>query len=205
LKNWKDDLLQASKDLYKEKLVAGTSGNLSMYDQEKGLMVITPSSIAYETMLLEDLVLMDLDGTIIEGNRRPSSEWKMHAKIYKERKDIGAVIHTHSPYATSFAVCNEEIPVILIEMVFFLGGDVKVAKFNMPGSEELGTEALKVLSDRKACLLSNHGTLSVGSNLSSAFESAIYLEDSAKIYHLAKISGNVHVIEPEFVKKMRGE
>ncbi|MGL5328126.1 MAG: class II aldolase/adducin family protein, partial [Peptostreptococcaceae bacterium] len=105
MENWRAKLLQISKDLYKEKLVAGTSGNISMYDKEKELMIITPSSTAYETMVEEDLVIMKLDGTIIEGYKRPSSEWKMHAKVYIEREDIGAVVHTHSPYATSFAVC----------------------------------------------------------------------------------------------------
>lgn len=204
MENWREKLLSISKDLYKEKLVAGTSGNISMYDKEKDLMIITPSSTAYETMILEDLVVMKLDGTIVEGYKRPSSEWQMHAKVYKERADVGAVVHTHSPYATSFAVCQEEIPVILIEMVPFLGGDVKVAKFDMPGSEGLGIEALKVLEERKGCLLSNHGTLSIGKNIDCAFEASIYLEDAAKIYHLAKLSGDVKVISDEIVEKMRG-
>ncbi len=204
LKERKEELLETSKRLYNEKLVAGTSGNISVYIPEEDIMIITPGSLSYETMKLEDLVSLKLDGTIVGGSKKPSSEWRMHAKFYKEREDISGIVHTHSPYATAFAVCQEAIPVILIEMVFFLGGDVPVAKFAMPGSEQIGIEALAVMAARTSCLLSNHGTLSVGKDLSTAFESAIYLEDAAKIYNLAKSSGNVQIIPEKFVEKMKG-
>ena len=132
MKNWKQELLETAKKLYKEKLVAGTSGNISVYNKKTKEMLITPTGTDYEMMVLDDLVVMKLDGTIMEGHNKPSSEWKMHAKVYVEREDVGGVVHTHSPYATGFAVCNEGIPVILIEMIPFLGGDVQVAKFDMP-------------------------------------------------------------------------
>ena len=196
-------LLNMTRRSYEEALFAGTSGNLSVYDREKETMIITPSSIPYETMKEEDLVLMKLSGEIIEGRHRPSSEWRMHAAVYKEREEVGAVVHTHSPYATSFAVNREPLPIILIEMIPFLGGDMLVADFAMPGTEDVGREALKVLKGRNACLMSNHGVLAVGENLEQAHIRAIYAEDAAKIYSLAKSNGQVKEVPGEFVEIMK--
>lgn len=198
-------VLETARKMYAEELVAGTSGNTSSYDKERGLMAITPSSIPYLDMEVEDIVLMQLDGTIVDAKHKPSSEWKMHAKIYIERSDVTAVVHTHSPYATGFAVCNKRIPVILIEMVPYIGGDVPVAKYAQPGSESLGDEALKVLHNRTGCLLANHGTISIGSNMRDAYESAVYIEDAAKIYNYATTVGEVVEISEEDIKQMRGE
>ena len=203
---WKETkkiLLKMAHRSYEEALFAGTSGNLSVYDREKETMIITPSSIPYETMEEKDLVLMRLTGEIIEGKHKPSSEWRMHAAVYKERKDVGAVVHTHSPYATSFAVNRESIPVILIEMIPFLGGDVMVADFALPGTEDVGLEALKVLKGRNACLMSNHGVLAVGETLEQAHIRAIYVEDAAKIYSLARSNGDVKEVPEEFVEIMK--
>lgn len=199
----KEQLLQVTRRSYQEQLFAGTSGNLSIYNREEGIMAITPSSIPYETMEAGDMVLMRLDGEIVEGIHKPSSEWRMHAAVYLGRSDISALLHTHSPYATSFAVNQEAIPVILIEMVYFLGGDVPVARFALPGTEEVGKEALRVLSGRHACLMSNHGVLAVGGDLEQAHLRAVYAEDAAKIYSLAKSNGSVQIIPEEYVTAMR--
>ncbi len=199
----KEELLKILKKSYKNSLMAGTSGNGSIYNHREGYMIVSPSSVEYESMTIEDMVVMKLDGEIIEGHREPSSEWKMHAQVYIERKDITAVLHTHSPYATGFAVCNLEIPVILIEMIPFIGGDVKVSEIGLPGSIDLGIKALKVLKDRKACLLANHGTLAIGETLQKTYMSAVYLEDAAKIYNLAKNSGEVKLVSKELIQEMR--
>ncbi|MCY6483407.1 class II aldolase/adducin family protein [Clostridium aestuarii] len=203
LNELKHELLKTAKSSYNLGLVAGTSGNVSVYDKETDSMIITASSVPYDTMTLEDLVVLKLDGTILEGYNQPSSEWRMHAQIYIERKDIKCVLHTHSPYATGFAVCQERIPVILIEMVPFIGGDVPVAKFGMPGTDSVGIEALKVLDDRKACLLSNHGTLAIGETIDKALTTSIYLEDAAKIYHIAKNAGNVKILSEKEINAMK--
>ncbi len=200
--NRKQELLAYAKQSFDESLFAGTSGNLSTYDPETGIMVITPSSVAYSTMDVGDVMVVKLDGTIIEGEHRPSSEWRMHAEVYRQMPDVRAVVHTHSPYATSFAVSHEAIPVILIEMVPFLGGDVQVAEFALPGTPEVGLEAIKRLGDRTSCLLANHGVLAVGANLAQAHIRAIYVEDAAKIYSLAKSNGHVEIIPQEFVQVM---
>jgi L-ribulose-5-phosphate 4-epimerase len=197
------NLLQMTRLSYQQALFAGTSGNLSVYDHETGIMAITPSSIAYETMGVDDIMLMKLDGEIIEGNNKPSSEWRMHAVIYKNRTDIKAIIHTHSPYATSFAVNDETIPIVLIEMVPFLGGEVSVARFALPGTDNVGLEALKALEESNACLLANHGVLAIGDTLERAHIRAVYVEDAARIYSLAKSNGAVRLVPQEAVAVMK--
>ena len=193
-----------SKQCYAEKLFAGTSGNLSVYDRQKKLMVITPTSVAYETITPEDMVVTDLEGNVLEGKYRPSSEWRMHAAVYAAKPEVSAVIHTHSPYATAFAVNNRPIPTILIEMVPFLGGDVPLAKFAVPGTAAVGDEAVKVLKERTGCLLANHGVLAVGDTLERAHIRAVYIEDAAKICSIAMSNGPIVTISDEAVAAMKG-
>ncbi len=199
----KQKIIDTARLSYQMALFAGTSGNLSMYDPETGIMTITPSSIAYEILETEDMVLMTLDGEIIEGKSKPSSEWRMHAAVYKNRPEIRAVIHTHSPYATSFAVNGEDIPIILIEMIPFIGGEIPLAQFALPGTEEMGLEALKVLQESQACLLANHGVLAIGENMEQTHLRAVYVEDAAKIYSLAKSNGAVQLVPEKFVTAMK--
>lgn len=184
---------------YMEGLVAGTSGNVSEYNHEDGVMAITPSNMDYKIMKPEDVVLMRLDGEILEGELKPSSEWKMHAEVYKNLEHVNAVIHTHSPRATSFAVIHETISVILVEMLPFLGGDIPLAEFALPGTSELGCSAVKALNNRNSCLLSNHGVLAIGKNLEQAYVRAVYVEDAATIYHYARQLGNPHLVPEEAV------
>ena len=191
----KKDLLLTAKTAYEQKLMAGTSGNMSVFLPEKGHMIITPSSYSYEMMEEKDLVVIDLDGNRIEGIHNPSSEWRMHAKIYKDIPRIKAVVHTHSPYATSFAVVQKEIPVILIEMGPFLKGKVEVSPYAAQGSEEVGINAVPILMRKNACLLANHGAVTVGKSIAEAYVNSVYLEDSAKIYHMACAVGTPIVIE----------
>lgn len=198
-------LLEVTKQSYCEALFAGTSGNISYYDHASGEMFITPGSLPYETMTEEDLVRMTLDGEVLEGERKPSSEWRLHAEVYRQKPEISSVIHTHSPYATSFAVNNQSIPVILIEMVPFLGGEVEVADFAIPGTVEVGVEAVKKLNGRNACLMANHGVLAVGENLDQAHIRAVYTEDAAKIYSLALNNGEVQIIDEKYVNVMKGK
>lgn len=187
---------------YQDGLFAGTSGNLSTYDSGSGQMAITPSGVDYLTMQPSDVVIMGLDGTIHEGTRPPSSEWRLHAAIYQAKPEAGAVVHTHSPYATSFAVVRRPIPAVLIEMLVFLGGDVPVADFALPGTAEVGTHAVAALTDRTACLMANHGVVAFGRDLSEARTRAIYVEDAAKICTLAQANGTPIVLSGEIQQQM---
>ena len=204
----KEEMQQAvcawAKQSYEEKLFAGTSGNLSVFDREKGLMAITPTSVPYEVLKPEDVVLMDLEGRTEGGAYGPSSEWRMHGAVYRAKPEVGAIIHTHSPYATAFAVNHRNIPAILIEMVPFLGGDVPLARFALPGTAAVGEEAVKVLAERSGCLLANHGVLTIGKNLEQAHIRAVYVEDAAKICSIALSNGPVCPITEEQIRAMKG-
>lgn len=190
---------------YNEKLVAGTSGNVSEYDKEEGVMAITPSNLSYKVMQPEDIIIMKLDGEVIEGKLNPSSEWRLHAGIYRKMDDVTAVMHTHSPYATSFAVTHENVPVILVEMLPFLGGDVKLAKFGMPGTFDVGDYAVEAMTEpkRNACLLENHGVAVIGKSLEQAYIRAVYVEDAALIYHYARQVGHPKLVEYNVEQALR--
>ena len=202
LRAMREKVLEITLRAYGEGLFAGTSGNLSMCDEAKRFVAITPSGIRYETMKADDIMVIDMDGAIVEGPHKPSSEWRMHTIILKRRSDLRAVVHTHSPYATSFAVTGTPVPPILIEMVGFLGGDIPVAGFELPGSIELGESALRSLEHRHACLLSSHGVIAVGQDIDQAFIRAEYVEDAAKIYSLSLQAGKPRLVPEEAIRAM---
>lgn len=190
----KQSVLQTARKAYEEKLMAGTSGNMSIYNPEEKHMIITPSSYDYSIMEEKDIVVTDLEGNIIEGCHKPSSEWRMHAEIYKHLPQVRAVVHTHSPYATSFAVNHQEIPVILIEMIPFLKGKLEVSDYAEQGSAQVGLNAVPILKRKNACLMANHGVVAVGATMEEAYINSVYVEDTAKIYHMALITGQPAVI-----------
>lgn len=186
----KKKVLYWSKKGYANGLFAGTSGNLSIFLPKRELIVITPSSVRYDSMLLEDIVVTDFNGNKVEGHQAPSSEFKMHKAIY-ERGLAESVVHTHSPYATAFAVNQKDIPLILIEMIPFLGGEVHCTKFAPAGSFELAEITADGLKDKNVCLLANHGVVAVGEMIEQAYIRAEYVEDAAKICKLAMIGGEI--------------
>ena len=195
LEKMKQDVLRTAKKAYDEKLMAGTSGNMSVFDPEHQWIIITPSSYDYSIMEEKDIVVIDLEGNIVEGIHRPSSEWKMHAEIYKAIPEVKAVVHTHSPYATSFAVTHQEIPVILIEMIPFIKGSIEVSPYAEQGSAQVGINAVPILKRKNACLMANHGAVAVGTDIDKAYINSVYVEDTAKIYHMALSVGTPKIIE----------
>lgn len=199
----KQELLALAKRGFMAKLFAGTSGNLSIFLREENAVVITPTSIRYEVMTLEDLVVIDLDGSILEGKHKPSSEHPLHLALYRNRSDANSVVHTHSPYATAFAVNNEPIPLILIEMIPFLGGSVPVAPIAQPGTAAVGDNVVTAMGEKTACLMGNHGVVIIGETLEQAYLRAEYVEDAAKIAVLAKQNGSLVLVPEEIERKMK--
>ena len=194
--NVKEMIVEAGRKMYNTGLVAGTSGNISMRNPDKeDSFFITPSSIAYDQIQEHDIVEINSKGEPYIKGLRPSSEWQMHVCVYERFKKYNAIVHTHSTFATSFAVTHEDIPLILIEMRPYLGGDLHVAPYRPAGSKELGEVILPYLEDRNSCLLANHGTISCGETLEDAFMAAEYVEDAAKIYYYAKTSGTPVIIK----------
>lgn len=196
-------LVQTAQRAYREKMFAATSGNLSVFDRESGKIYITPGSFPYEKMTPEDIMAIDLDGNILEGKHNPSSEWRMHAEIYRADKRVNAIVHTHSPYATAFAINHMRIPAVLYEMVFFLGGDIPVAEGAIPGTPEVGENCVPVLKERNGCLMANHGALAVGDTLDRAYTRAVYIEDAAKAYSIALTHGKTYEIGAEAENEIR--
>ena len=194
--NVKEMIVEAGRKMYNTGLVAGTSGNISMRNPDKeDSFFITPSSMAYDQIQEHDIVEINSKGEPYIKGLRPSSEWQMHISVYERFKKYNAIVHTHSTFATSFAVTHEDIPLILIEMRPYLGGDLHVAPYRPAGSKELGEVILPYLEDRNSCLLANHGTISCGETLEDAFMAAEYVEDAAKIYYYAKTSGTPVIIK----------
>ena len=192
--NYKKLLVAYGKKLLDKKLVAGTSGNLSLRGKD-GEIYITPSGMDYLEITEDDIVKINFMGEILEGDKKPSSEWMMHVEIYKNYQNYNAIVHTHSPIATAFAVSRKKIPLILIEMKPFLGGEIEVAPFKPSGSLELAKSLIPYLKKSNSCLLANHGVVSCGKNIESAFLSAEYVEDAAKIYYYSLNIGEPKIIE----------
>lgn len=151
-------LVEYGNKLMEYGLTKGTGGNLSIYDETKGYMIITPSGIEFDKLTPEDMVVMDLDGKIISGEKKPSSEYMMHTMIYKDRKDIKSVVHAHTMYATVISCLRETLPAVHY-MIALAGKDVRCAKYATFGTEELAINAVEAMKDRNAVLLANHGII----------------------------------------------
>lgn len=184
-------------------LVRGTSGNVSARDPETGYVAITPSGRDYESITPEDIVVVTVDGESVDGRWKPSNEKPMHTVCYRIRPDVMAIVHTHAPYATAFSMVYSELPVSMPELIWGLGGSVRVAPYTTPGTEKLGLEALEVIGDRKGVILQNHGTLTIGDTLDHALHAAVSLEDAAYIYMLALQAGKPCLLAPDEVRRLR--
>ncbi len=184
----RQEIVDKSLQAFREGLFSGTSGNMSCRVAPDE-MLITPTSVRYDVLRAQDIVRMKLDGTVLEGKMQPSSEWRLHAAVYRAYPGTNAVFHTHSPYATAFAAVRRSIPAVLVESRIFLGGEVRCADYAAPGTEAVGTNAVPALVDRGGCTLANHGVLAVGDSLAQAYLRAEYIEDTAKICTLARSIG----------------
>jgi ribulose-5-phosphate 4-epimerase/fuculose-1-phosphate aldolase len=187
-------------------LIRLSAGNISFRTQD-GMVAITPSGIPYNVMVPEDIVIIDLEGNIVDAQegRRPSSEYLLHTSILKHLPDVNSVIHTHSYYAITFATLNRELPPICIELLV-TGGPIPVAPYALPGTVEVGEIAAGILLDRpelKGCLLKNHGMVSIGTSLKEAFAYALDIETGARIYHQAIQIGEPEAIPQEDIDAIR--
>ena len=180
----KKELLAICQKMVENDLVIGSSGNASVRIDDH--VVITPSSVFYTEMKVEDMVVIDLEGEIIEGSRNPSIEWQMHLALYHNRSDAYAVVHTHSIYASAMAVRLEELPPILDETVPKLGSDIRVTKYYMPGTADLGKTVVEQIKDRSAVFIANHGAVCIAKTLEKALFLSILLERTCKIYLIAQ-------------------
>jgi len=191
------------RELYQQNLTIGTWGNMSVLDPESGLVYIKPSGMDYNEINLEDIIVVDKKGKIIEGCRKPSIELPMHLSIYNARKDVGAIVHYHPIYSSVLAVTGFSLPGICEDFVQIGGEKVLCAKYALPGSDELAENAVASLGERNAVFLLNHGTLCVGRDMKEAMKVCSVVEKTAHIYILSKNVGNCRIIPEEDIKIMQ--
>lgn len=187
------EVLDVAKRLHSGGLVVGTAGNVSSRMPDLETVCMTPSSVPYETMTLEDLVVVDLDGNVVSGTCAPTSEKSLHLECYARFAEVGGVIHSHATYASMFAVCHEPIPAVIEEVVNYIGGEIPVCTYEMTGSAELGIEVASRLADRSAALLANHGLVCIGRSAEDALHSSLVVEHTAQIVWGSRLLG---VVEP---------
>lgn len=198
----KQTLYELHLELPRNNLVAWTSGNISLLDRETGYVVIKPSGVRYEALRPEDMVVVDLDGEIVEGRLKPSSDTASHLYIYRHRSDVGGIVHTHSPYATAFAAVNRPIPVYLTAQADEFGGVIPCGGFALIGGEEIGKVVVESIGTSPAVLLKNHGVFTIGKTAESAVKAAVMVEDVARTVWLALQLGQPEEIAPEDVAKL---
>ncbi|MCJ7433832.1 MAG: L-ribulose-5-phosphate 4-epimerase [Anaerolineales bacterium] len=202
LEKLKEELVQLHLELPKNHLVVWTGGNVSARDVETGLVVIKASGIRYEEMRPEHMVVMDMDGKLVEGDFKPSSDVYSHLYIYKHRPDVGGVVHTHSRYATAFAAVGKAIPCVLTAMADEFGGPIPCGGFALIGDEAIGKVVVESIGKSPAVLLKNHGVFTVGKNAKAAVKAAIMTEDVAATVWMAQQIGVPDVIPQEDVEKL---
>jgi L-fuculose-phosphate aldolase len=196
----KKAVLEAAQQMAQKGLVVGTSGNVSMRLKDpsgRELLAITPNARYYDLLNVDDIVVADFDGENVEGELATSIEKMLHIGIYKARKKVNAIVHTHPVFCSVISVAGLEIPEILDDQVTYIGGAIKVAEYALPGTEELVKNVLSALGPRNAAILANHGALSVGRNMREAFTVCELLEKTAQIYVYALSLGKVNPLLAE--------
>ena len=196
----KQEVMDACRRIVAAGLVAGSSGNVSrrvVGPDGAPLVIITPTRLPYHRLTVDDILVIDMEGDPVEGEGVPSSETLVHLAAYRARADVGAVIHTHSLYASALSVAGLEIPPIFDEQVVFLGGPVPVAEYAIAGGQELADNACAALGEGNAVLLSNHGVVGVGTDLDEAAGVCELVERLAQVYVFAHGLGQVRPL-PEY-------
>ena len=203
--NYKQLIVESGKRMSGSGLTVETWGNISFRDKETGLVYLTPSTMLYDTIVEDDVVVCRLDGTIVEGERKPTIETEMHLSVYRNREDVNAIIHTHPIYSMVYAAQGKDIPLIIDEAAQILGDVCRCADYALPGSAELAENCVKALGERSnSCLIHSHGAVCVSGDMDGAFKTAKVLEVTAQIYYMIEATGGKPAgISDENIKAMQ--
>lgn len=196
-------IVEVCRELVKKKLTHGSSGNMSVFLRDKGLVFITPSGIRYIDMLPEQIAVLTLEGKQVEGDYKPTIETPMHLTIYRNRPDVNAIVHTHPVYTSALAIAREPLPPVTEEFIIYVGGTVDVAKFGGAGTQELADNVLEALKDKKAAIMPNHGLITVGKDLKEACFINEVVEIHAQMYLMAKIFGKAFSIPEDAISRWK--
>jgi L-ribulose-5-phosphate 4-epimerase len=195
----KKEVLKTALQLKEYKLIALSGGNVTLRN-DKGHIMVTPSGMLYETMVPEDIVIIDQDGNILEGNRKISVDTEAILYILKEMPEVNAVIHTHQVYATAVGLVEDVLPAAVTTLPNACLGPVSVAPYSSAADLEMGINTVKYINNKRAVILKNHGVITVGGTLKEALYSAVYLEDVAKTYIMARAIGTPIILDEEQVE-----
>ena len=188
LEKLREELVQLHLELPRHNLVAWTSGNVSARDPGTGLVVIKPSGIRYEDLTPESMVVVDLDGKMVEGRYKPSSDTFAHVYVYRHREDVNGAVHTHSTFATAWAAAGRPIPPVLTAICDEFGGAIPVGAYAKIGGDEIGQEIIRSIGSSPAILMKNHGVFTVGKTPEAAVKAAVMVEDVARtVYHAMQL------------------
>ena len=194
-------------ELPRNGLVTWTSGNISARDPVTGYVVIKPSGVMFEDLGPHNMVVVDSEGRVIEGDHKPSSDTATHCTIYRAMPEVGGIVHTHSPYATAWAALGRDIPCVLTAMADEFGGVIPCGGFALIGGEEIGREVVRVLREgpnprSPAVIMQNHGVFTIGPTPKAAVKAAVMCEDVARTVFLAHQLGTPIPIAPEDIAKL---
>jgi L-ribulose-5-phosphate 4-epimerase len=198
----REELVRLHAELPRHGLVVWTGGNVSARDPDTGLVAIKPSGVRYEDLTAESMVVLDLDGRIVAGRHKPSSDAASHLYIYRRRADVNGVVHTHSRYATAFAAVGRSIPVYLTAQADEFGGEIPCAGFAMIGDEQIGAQVVEAIGRSPAVLLKNHGVFTVGPTATAAVKAAVMTEDVAATAWAALQLGQPDVLPDDVVDRL---
>ncbi len=196
-------VIETGKIIANSGLVSGTWGNISVRLSSPDSLLITPSGVSYHDLTGDDLVMVDLQGKVMAGRLKPSSETPLHTAIYRARQDIKGIVHTHSSFASVFTVTRKPLPPVLEEMAQILGGEVRVASYAPAGTSELAAAAVSALGDRAAVLLANHGVVGVGRSLKEALLVCQVVEKGALVYLFSQLNGTPFLLSDQDVSALR--
>jgi L-ribulose-5-phosphate 4-epimerase len=202
LETIKSELVLFHLELQKNQLVTWTGGNISARDSETGLVAIKPSGVLYSELTPEKMVVVDLDGNVVEGALKPSSDTATHLYIYRNRPDLNGIVHTHSTFATAFAAVGKPIPPVLTAICDEFGGAIPLGGFAPIGDEEIGKEVIRSIGSSSAILMQNHGVFAVGKTVRSAVKSAVMVEDAARTVFYAMQLGELIPIPDNMVIRL---
>ena len=202
LENLRQVVWKLHLELPRNGLVTWTSGNISGRDLETNLVVIKPSGVMFDDLTPDKLVVVDLNGFVVEGSLKPSVDTSTHLYIYRNRPDVGGVVHTHSPFATAFAAVGKPILACLTAVCDEFGGPIPVGGFAPIGGEEIGKEVVHAIGSSIAILMQNHGVFTIGKDAKAAVKAAVMVEDAARTMFYAYQLGEPIPITPEMVTRL---
>jgi L-ribulose-5-phosphate 4-epimerase len=197
----RSEICRLHAELPRNNLVAWTSGNLSGRDSESGLVVIKPSGVPYDELTPENMVVVNLDGKVVEGKLKPSSDTFAHVTVYRHRPDVNGVVHTHSTFATAWAAVGRPIPAVLTAICDEFGGSIPVGAYAKIGGDEIGREILRSIGSSPAILMKNHGVFTIGRTPEAAVKAAVMVEDVARTVFYALQLGQPDEIPAEEVAR----